>query len=463
MKTAADKRLFENLNYLEAPLINVPPPGPKAKALLDRQIKVDSQVLTYPKMIPLVPEKGLGATVMDVDGNYFIDLSGGVGVLNVGHSHPDVIAAIKEQSEIMIHGLDFPGEARVQLSEKLVEIAPEGLKNNCKVFMCGPTGSDAVEAAVKLAKFNSKKPGIISFEGGWHGVSGAGLAATGKKGVRDIFLPVMPEVFHVPYAYCYRCAFGLTYPSCDLQCAKFLEHVVRDPDSGATNPGCVLIEPVQGEGGIVVPPNGYLKEVRSICDKYGLILIVDEIQTGFARTGAMFASELSKITPDIMCVSKTMGGGIPIAAILMKEELDTWGAGAHVGTFRGNLLSSAAGLATIDFIERTNLARRSAELGSSVLDRLEKIGENSRYIGDVRGKGLFIGMEFVKSKAGKEPAPDILQKTVEKCFQKGVMLWKSGRWNNVGRMMPALVITDQLMSQALDIFTEVYHGIEKEI
>jgi diaminobutyrate-2-oxoglutarate transaminase len=440
-----------------------PPPGPKAKALLDRQIKVDSQVLTYPKMIPLVPEKGLGATVMDVDGNYFIDLSGGVGVLNVGHSHPDVIAAIKEQSEIMIHGLDFPGEARVQLSEKLVEIAPEGLKNNCKVFMCGPTGSDAVEAAVKLAKFNSKKPGIISFEGGWHGVSGAGLAATGKKGVRDIFLPVMPEVFHVPYAYCYRCAFGLTYPSCDLQCAKFLEHVVRDPDSGATNPGCVLIEPVQGEGGIVVPPNGYLKEVRSICDKYGLILIVDEIQTGFARTGAMFASELSKITPDIMCVSKTMGGGIPIAAILMKEELDTWGAGAHVGTFRGNLLSSAAGLATIDFIERTNLARRSAELGSSVLDRLEKIGENSRYIGDVRGKGLFIGMEFVKSKAGKEPAPDILQKTVEKCFQKGVMLWKSGRWNNVGRMMPALVITDQLMSQALDIFTEVYHGIEKEI
>jgi diaminobutyrate-2-oxoglutarate transaminase len=463
MKTAADKRLFENLNYLEAPLINVPPPGPKAKALLDRQIKVDSQVLTYPKMIPLVPEKGLGATVMDVDGNYFIDLSGGVGVLNVGHSHPDVIAAIKEQSEIMIHGLDFPGEARVQLSEKLVEIAPEGLKNNCKVFMCGPTGSDAVEAAVKLAKFNSKKPGIISFEGGWHGVSGAGLAATGKKGVRDIFLPVMPEVFHVPYAYCYRCAFGLTYPSCDLQCAKFLEHVVRDPDSGATNPGCVLIEPVQGEGGIVVPPNGYLKEVRSICDKYGLILIVDEIQTGFARTGAMFASELSKITPDIMCVSKTMGGGIPIAAILMKEELDTWGAGAHVGTFRGNLLSSAAGLATIDFIERTDLARRSAELGSSVLDRLEKIGENSRYIGDVRGKGLFIGMEFVKSKAGKEPAPDILQKTVEKCFQKGVMLWKSGRWNNVGRMMPALVITDQLMSQALDIFTEVYHGIEKEI
>jgi diaminobutyrate-2-oxoglutarate transaminase len=220
---------------------------------------------------------------------------------------------------------------------------------------------------------------------------------------------------------------------------------------------------VQGEGGIVVPPNGYLKEVRSICDKYGLILIVDEIQTGFARTGAMFASELSKITPDIMCVSKTMGGGIPIAAILMKEELDTWGAGAHVGTFRGNLLSSAAGLSTIDFIERTDLARRSAELGSFALDRLKKIGENSRYIGDVRGKGLFIGMEFVKSKASKEPAPDILQKTVEKCFQKGVMLWKSGRWNNVGRMMPALVITDQLMSQALDIFTEVYHEIEKEI
>jgi 4-aminobutyrate aminotransferase-like enzyme len=294
-------------------------------------------------------------------------------------------------------------------------------------------------------------------------MTGIGLAASGKKGIRQDFLPVTPEVYHVPYAYCYRCAFGKSYPSCELQCAKFLEHAIKDPDGGANDPGCILVEPIQGEGGIVVPPDGYLQEIRRICDEYGLLMIMDEIQTGFARTGTMFASEAFGITPDIMTASKTMGGGLPTASILFKKELDIWSPGTHVGTFRGNLLASASGLATIDVIERNNLANHSAELGKEAKDRLSKIAENSRFVGDVRGKGLFIGMEFVKNKMSKEPAPDILQKTVEACFQKGVMLWKSGRWNNVGRMMPALVITDRLMNQAIDIFEEALDFVEKEI
>jgi len=453
---------FEKLNFSEAPRVTVAPPGPKARDLLNRQAKVDSQVLTYPAMVPLAPDKGLGATLKDVDGNCFIDLSGGVGVLNVGHSHPDITAAIKEQADKLVHGLDFPGEARVQMSEKMAAIAPEGLKNNCKVFLCAPTGTDAVESATKLAKYNSKKPTIIAFEGGWHGVTGAGLATSGKKGIRKDFLPVMPEVYHAPYAYCYRCAFGKTYPSCDLQCARFLEHAIKDPDGSANDPGCVIIEPIQGEGGIVIPPDEYLKEVRRICDEYGLILIMDEIQTGFGRTGSMFACDRLGITPDIVTASKTMGGGLPVASILFKKELDTWKPGAHVGTFRGNSLSCASGLAAINVIEDTGLCERSARLGASALERLKAIADKSRFIGDVRGKGLFIGMEFVHDKKTKAPAPELLQKTVSKCFQEGVMLWKSGRWNNVGRMMPALVITEGLLDTAIDIFEEAYYAIEKE-
>lgn len=363
---------------------------------------------------------------MDADGNYYIDFSGGVGVLNVGHSNPDVVDAIKSQSEKLTHALDFPGLPRVMLSEKLVEIAPRDQKNRSKVFLCGPTGADAVEAAVKLGKYHSQKPGVISFEGGWHGVTGSGLAATGKKEAKEKFLPLMPEVYMVPYAYCYRCAFGLEYPSCELQCAKYLEHVIRDPDSGATSPGSLLIEPIQGEGGIVVPPDGYLQEVRRICTKCGLILIMDEIQTGFARTGRMFCCENWGVTPDIMCVSKTMGGGLPLAALIIKEEIDTWPSGAHVGTFRGNLLSCAAGLASINFIEKNELSSRASELGQKAMNRLKEVAKRSRFIGDVRGKGLYLGLEFVKDNETKEPAPEILKEAQERCFQKGVILWKGG-------------------------------------
>jgi len=202
MGTDNSKMDFEKLNFSKAPHLEVSPPGPKARALLERQRKVDSNVLVYPSVVPLTPDRGLGATVEDVDGNCFIDFSGGVGVLNVGHSHPDVVAAIRAQSERIAHVLDFPGESRVMLSEKIVSIAPEEMRHRCKVFLCGPTGDDAVEAAVKLGKYHSKKPGVISFEGGWHGATRSGLAATGKTGAKENFLPVMPEVYFVPYAYC---------------------------------------------------------------------------------------------------------------------------------------------------------------------------------------------------------------------------------------------------------------------
>jgi diaminobutyrate-2-oxoglutarate transaminase len=276
---------FVKLNLKGAPRVAKNIPGPRSAALLAEQRKYDSNALVYPNQVPLAIERGLGATVEDLDGNIYIDFSGGVGALNVGHSNPEVVDAIKGQAEEFTHGLDFPSRARVALSKKLVELAPGGLKNNSKVLMCGPTGADAVEAAIKLSKFSTKKPGIVSFEGGWHGVSGVSLSLTAKRAAKANYLPGVPEVYFAPYPYCYRCPFGMKHPDCGLACAHYLEHLIKDPDTGLAAPGAILIEPIQGEGGIVVPPAGYMAELRRICDQNGLLMVADEVQTGFCRTG----------------------------------------------------------------------------------------------------------------------------------------------------------------------------------
>ncbi|OGS41490.1 MAG: hypothetical protein A3K67_01390 [Euryarchaeota archaeon RBG_16_62_10] len=427
-------------------------PGPKSSALLAEQRKYDSNALVYPGQVPLALSRGLGATVEDIDGNIFIDFSGGVGALNVGHSNPAVVEAIKWQADRLAHGLDFPSRPRVALSKKLVELAPGKMRNSSKVLMCGPTGADAVEAAVKLAKFNTKKPGIVSFEGGWHGVSGMSLSLTAKRSAKANYLPGVPEVYFAPYPYCFRCPFGMEHPGCGLACAHYLEHLIKDPDTGLAAPGAVLVEPVQGEGGIVVPPAGYMKELRRICDSNGLLLIMDEIQTGFCRTGKMFAVEHEGITPDIMTVSKSMGSGLPISGIVFRKELDTWGPGAHVGTFRGNALSCAAGVAGIEFMEKHALAERSKQLGAKVLKRCKELQSKYAPVGDVRGRGLYVGMELVKRDKVRSPDPDLLARLQKECFPKGLIVWKGGRAGNVARIMPALVVTEDLLDEGMTIF-----------
>lgn len=446
--------VFAKLNLTGAPKVSKTLPGPKSSAMLAEQRKYDSNALVYPGQVPLAIARGLGATVEDLDGNVFIDFSGGVGALNVGHSNPEVVKAVMGQAERFAHGLDFPSEPRVALSRKLVELAPGNLRDNAKVLMCGPTGADAVEAAVKLAKFNTKRPGVISFEGGWHGVSGVSLSLTAKRSAKANYLPGVPEVYFAPYPYCYRCPFGLRHPDCSLACADYLEHLVRDPDTGFASPGALLIEPIQGEGGIVPPPQGYLAEVRRICDSHGLIMIADEIQTGFCRTGDMFAVMHEKVTPDIMTVSKSLGSGLPISAIVFKKELDSWGPGAHVGTFRGNALACAAGVAGIEFMLKHDLAERSRKLGEQAMKRC--IGMMSRIsaIGDVRGRGLYIGVELIRTDGSKAPDPDLLSRLQKECFSNGLIAWKGGRAGNVARIMPALVITDALLDRGLSIFED---------
>ena len=379
---------FAELSFPEAPKIVVKPPGPKARALLEKQREVDSRAVYYATVIPTAWEAGKGATLRDVDGNTYVDFMAGIAVLNVGHSNPYVVEAVKRQLDKLTHALDIPTPERIRLIEKLVEIAPAGLKGNSKVLFGGPSGSDAVEGALKVAKFNTKRHAILAFHGAYHGMTSGALSVTSKRSFRTGNLPLLPDIHFAPYAYCYRCAFGKEYPECNMQCTRYVEYLFKDPESGLTDPAAIIVEPIQGEGGFITPPGGYLKELRRICDENKVLLIVDEIQSGFGRTGKMFACEYEGITPDVMPIAKAVGGiGIPLAGCVIKKSLDTWEPGAHLGTFRGNVLACVAGYEAIEFTLRKGLVERSAREGAHMLKRLGDLQKETKTIGEVRGKG----------------------------------------------------------------------------
>jgi len=454
---------LSELNFPGAPKIVVTPPGPNAKRLLSEQKKRESKAVLYPLAISLALEEGKGATLKDVDGNVYIDLYGGVAVLNVGHSNPIVLEAVMKQVEKLVHALDFPTTTRRDLVIKLIEIAPGGLGGNSKVLFGGPVGSDAIESAVKLAKYITKKSIVIAFEGGYHGQTAMSLALSSTKKFKENFVPLAPEVHFVPYAYCYRCVFGDEYPECHLQCVEYVRHILEDPYSGVTQPAALIVEPVQGEGGVIVPPNELLSELKKVCDENEVLLIVDEIQTGFGRTGKMFACEHSNTTPDIIAIAKALGGiGLPLSAIIYDKRLDTWEPGAHVGTFRGHVTAMAAGLAAINFIQENKLLDHVNEVGDRILRKLKDLEEESKYIGDARGKGLMVGVEFVKDKETKEPWKKIVDEIQKRCFKRGVIVWKAGHYGNVIRFLPPLVITEELVNKAMEVFTSVVKEFERK-
>ena len=438
------------------------PPGPRARELLERQKETDSRAVYYPTVIPTAWEAGRGATIRDVDGNTYIDFVAGISVLNVGHSNPQVVEAVKRQLDKLTHALDIPTPERIALVEKLVQIAPEGLKGNSKVLFGGPTGSDAIEGALKLAKFNTKHHTFLAFHGAYHGMTSGALSVTSKKAFKTGFLPLLPDIHFAPYAYCYRCAFGKEYPECKMQCVRYVEYLFSDPESGLTDPAAIIVEPIQGEGGFIVPPDGYLKEMRRICDENSILLIVDEIQTGFGRTGKMFACEYDGVTPDIMTIAKAVGGiGLPLSGCVIKRELDTWEPGGHLGTFRGNVLACVAGLAAINFTLERGLVERSAREGAHMLRRLKDLQQETKTIGDVRGKGMMVAAEFVEDKQTKKPAIDLVKKVQARCLERGVLVWKAGHWPNVIRFLPPLVITHEHVDKGLDIFSEAVKEAER--
>ncbi|GAB3039948.1 aspartate aminotransferase family protein [Natronobiforma cellulositropha] len=429
-------------------------PGPRSKRLLERQREIDSSAVAYPNDIPLAFEAGRGATVRDVDGNTFVDMFAGIGVLNVGHANPYVLEAVHEQVDDLVHTVDFPSEARLELIEALGRIAPGSLADSSRVVFGGPTGSDAIEASIKLAKYNTGGTGLIAFRGAYHGATSGPMSLSSNKSFKGPYTPLLPDVVHAPYPYPFS---QRTSPEDAVE--RALEEVratVEDPYSGLANPAGIFVEPIQGEGGVVVPPAGFLEGLREIADENGLPLIFDEIQSGFGRTGEWFACEHEGVTPDAIAMAKGLGGiGLPLSATLYHEDLDTWGPGDHAGTFRGHVVAMRAGTRAIEYIEAHDLLAHARDLGETIRGRLEEIGEETPAIGEVRGRGLFVGVEFVHEDGS--PAGDLVDDIQRYCYEHGVLVWTAGRYGNVLRLLPPLVLTYDLADLALEVLAD---GIE---
>ncbi len=452
---------FKDLSFENAPEINTPLPGPVSREFLNFQSENEGNAVSYPRGLPMAIKRGKGATIEDVDGNLYIDCFGGAGVINVGHSNPEVINAAREQLDNFTHSLDIPNPPRKKMVENLRKVLPPELT---RIFFGAPTGSDAVECAVKLAKFNTKKYPVIAFEGSYHGMTSTALSLCSGDFFKEDFLPLMPEIHFAPYSYCYRCPFKKDPENCEIDCALYLEHILEDPHSGVTKPAAIIIEAIQGEGGSIVPHEGFIPKLREICDKYNVLFVIDEIQAGFCRTGKMFSFEHTGTVPDIMTMSKALGGvGFPIAAIAYKEKLDTWTPGKHIGTFRGNVIAYAGGAAGIDFMLSSNLAEHTAKTGKVMLGALKELEKDSDFVGEARGKGLMLGVEFVKDKATKEPAPEFASKVRNACHKRGVLIEIGGHYFNVARFLPPLVITEYLAKKAAELFADAVKEVEKSI
>ena len=426
-------------------------PGPKSKALADRRLQAVPRGLAH--ATPVYVAKAEDAVLEDVDGNRYIDFAGGIGCNNVGHRRPSVLSAIRDQLDRFLHTCVqvTPYESYVRLAERMNELTPGKFP---KKTLFVNSGAEAIENAVKIARAHTGRSGIIAFEDAFHGRTMMTLALTSKTHpYKAGFAPFPGDVYRIPYAYCYRCSYSLKYPSCDLFCARHLEdtfkRVVASEDVAA-----VIAEPVLGEGGFVAPPPDYFRVLMDICHKHGVLFIADEVQTGFGRTGALFASEHYGIEPDIFVTAKSLGGGLPLAAITGRAEImDAPQPGGLGGTFGGNPLSCAAALAVLDAFEseNENLSARANELGNRF--RRRALGWQRRWsmIGDVRGLGAMQAMELVQSAETRLPAPDETKQIVQYCYEHGLIILSAGSYSNVIRALMPLVITDSQMDEALAV------------
>ena len=440
------------------PKIVVRPPGPKAREL----VKKDESLISpsYVRYYPLVIESGEDCILSDVDGNEYIDFNSGLVCLNVGHRHPKVINAIKNQCDRFLHysNTDFYYREVVDLAEKLSEITPGRFEK--KVYF-GNSGAEAVEAAVKLSKWHTRKHRFIAFIGGFHGRTLGALSLTGSKLVqRRYFFPMLPGVTHIPYPYCYRCPFKLSYPDCDYWCVDFIDELVLQRYLPPEEVAGIVFEPIQGEGGYVVPPPEYFQRLKKIADRYGFILIDDEIQSGTGRTGRWFAIEHWKVKPDIVCIAKAIASGLPLGATVARARLMDWERGSHASTFGGNPLACAAALAVIDVIKEEKLLENAEKQGNYILKRLQDLKEECEIVGNVQGKGLMIGAEIVEDKETKSPGVDKVREIMIRSWKRGIAIITCGA--STLRIVPPLTITRELVDAGLEIIEDVIKEVEKE-
>ncbi len=437
-------------------LIRTPLPGPRARAIIERDRARISP--SYTRDYPFVMARGEGAVVEDVDGNRFLDCAAGIAVTGTGHSHPDVVAAIVDQARKYLHmsGTDFYYEPQVQLAEEMAAIAP--IAGEVKSFFSN-SGTEAVEAAIKLARYRTGRYNLIAFLGSFHGRTLGALAATASKVVhRRGFGPMMPGVFHAPYANCYRCPVGRVPETCGAECVAFIEdqilvHLVS-PDEVAA----ILVEPIQGEGGYVVPPRDFLERLRDLTTRHGMLLIADEVQTGMGRTGRMFACEHFDLSVDIVAVAKGIASGLPLGVTCARSDVMTWPPGSHASTFGGNPVSAAAALATIRLL-RDTLVANAETVGRHLMGRLRGLMEKHPLIGDVRGLGLMIGVELVRNRATKERAVEERGRLIQEMFSRGVLVLGAGR--NIVRFAPPLVLTIEQADTVAEIFDQALTAVSR--
>ncbi|MEN3044373.1 MAG: acetyl ornithine aminotransferase family protein [Candidatus Hydrothermales bacterium] len=439
------------------PKINNMLPGKKAKKWLSKDKKFISP--SYTRVYPLVVERGEGVFVYDVDGNKFLDFNAGVAVLTLGHSHPEVIEIAVNQIKKLIHysGTDFYYPSEIKLAEKLAEIAP-GAKNR-KIFFSN-SGAESVEAAIKLARYYTNRPYIVAFYGGFHGRTMGALSATASKTIhRKRFFTLFYGTVHAPYPYCFRCPINLNYPRCNFACIKFIEENIFsrlvDPEEVAA----FIIEPIQGEGGYIPAPPGYFVELKKLLDKYNILLIVDEVQSGMGRTGKFFAIEHYDVIPDIITLAKGIASGFPLGASIARSGIMNWPPGTHASTFGGNPVSCEVALKVIEKLEN-GLLDHVRTLGEKALNEILNWKNEFEIVGDVRGKGLMIGIEIVSDKKNLNKDKIKRDKIVQECFKEGLLILPAGE--NVVRICPPLIINEEEMFIGLEILKKVIKRVSEE-
>jgi 4-aminobutyrate aminotransferase len=435
-------------------------PGPKARAAVEADGRLISP--SYTRTYPLVAKSGRGTRITDIDGNEFLDFAAGIAVTSTGHCHPEVVAAIQKQAAELIHisSTDFFHEPLTQLAERLSAVAPMPGPHK---FFYGNSGAEAVECALKLARYHTGRQNVIAFHGAFHGRTMGALSLTGSKAQQKRrFGPMLPGVTHIPYPYVYRGCSGDAEEQEDFSmgCARYIEEKLFKTILPPEEVAAIFVEPIQGEGGYVVAPTNFLRELRAICNRHGILLVADEVQSGAGRTGKWWAIEHSGVEPDIICMAKGIASGMPLGICMSRAEIMDWVPGSHASTFGGNPISVAAALATIDVLEREGIDN-AANVGEFILERLRGWKQTHALVGDVRGRGLMIGIELVLDKATRAPATVLRNRIEMLAFEKGLMILGCGETSL--RLCPPLVVSRQEAAVALDILEEILTQVEEEL